>query len=167
MSKRAGLYISLEELIKQVGLDVARFFFLQRGANSHLIFDLELAKKKSQENPVYYVQYAYARICSILKKAGKIKPKLKRLEKTSELDLIKQLIKFPEIIEDTAKDYQVQRIPQYSIQLAESFHRFYQECQVISDDKEKTQARLALILATKVVLEETFKLMGISNPEKM
>ena len=180
MSKRAGLYISLEKLIKEVGLDVARFFFLQRGANSHLIFDLELAKKKSQENPVYYVQYAYARIFSILKKSkiqnskSQINPKFKiqnskLLNHSSELNLIKQLVRFPEIIEDTAatKDYQVQRIPQYAVELSESFHRFYQDCQVISDDKEKTQARLALILATKVVLEETLKLMGINALQKM
>jgi len=112
MSKRAGVFVTLEQLINEVGLDVARFFFLQRAANSHLIFDLELAKKKSRENPVYYVQYAFARISSILRKA-KIKPAkaFGRLKEKEELDLIKQLIRLPEIIEDTAKDYQVQRLP--------------------------------------------------------
>ncbi len=177
MSKRAGVYLTLEELIKEVGLDVARFFFLQRSAGSHLNFDLKLAKKKSQENPVYYVQYAYARICSILKKT-KIKPGKIILEEKAELDLAKQLIRFSEIVEDTAKDYQVQRIPQYAVDLAESFHRFYQECQVIpapyrtcsdmgSDDKKLTQARLGLILAVKNTLKNTLDLMGISAPEKM
>src|SRR4030042_2209587 len=117
MSKRKGVYVTLEKLINEVGLDAARFFFLARAANSHLIFDLELAKKKSQENPVYYVQYAHARIHSILAKfkTQSLKFKtttknLKLLKHQSELDLIKQLIRFPEIIEDIAKDYQVQRI---------------------------------------------------------
>jgi len=176
MSKRAGKYIALEQLVNEVGLDAARFFFLARAANSHLIFDLELAKKKSQENPVYYVQYAHARIHSILAKYKThpvIRPGAqsndwaKLLNHPSELDLIKQLIRFPEIIEDIAKDYQVQRIPQYAIDLAESFHRFYQECQVISDEKEKTQARIALISATQTILKNTLNLMGISSPSKM
>ena len=174
MSKRAGKYIALEQLVDEVGLDAARFFFLARAANSHLIFDLELAKKKSQENPVYYVQYAHARICSILAKlktqSSKLKTatkNLKLLKEPSELNLIKQLIRFPEIVEDTAKDYQVQRTPQYAVDLAESFHRFYQECQVISDDKEKTQARIALISATQIMLKNTLNLMGINAPEKM
>jgi len=174
MSKRKGVYVTLEKLINEVGLDAARFFFLARAANGHLIFDLELAKKKSQENPVYYVQYAHARIHSILAKfkTQSLKFKtttknLKLLKHQSELDLIKQLIRFPEIIEDIAKDYQVQRLPQYAIDLAESFHRFYQECQVISDEKEKTQARIALISATQIILKNTLNLMGIATPESM
>ena len=169
MSKRAGVFIELKELINEVGLDVARFFFLARAANSHLVFNLELAKKKSQENPVYYVQYAYARINSILAKSNPPAggQNLKLLDSSEELNLIKQLIRFPEVVEDTAKDYQIQRLPQYSIDLAESFHRFYEKCQVISDNKETTRARLALLLATKIVFENTFNLMGISAPEKM
>jgi len=169
MSKRAGVFIELKELINEVGLDVARFFFLARAANSHLVFNLELAKKKSQENPVYYVQYAYARINSILAKSNPPAggQNLKLLDSSEELNLIKQLIRFPEVVEDTAKDYQIQRLPQYSIDLAESFHRFYEKCQVISDDKELTNARLALLAVTKIVFENTFNLMGISAPEKM
>jgi len=171
MSKRAGVFIELKELINEVGLDVARFFFLARAANSHLVFNLELAKKKSQENPVYYVQNAYARIHSILAKSkiqmSNVKLNLKLLDSSEELNLIKQLIRFPEIVEDAAKDYQIQRLPQYSIDLAESFHRFYEKCQVISDDKELTNARLALLAVTKIVFENTFNLMGISAPEKM
>jgi len=166
MSKRAGNYITIDELIDEVGLDVARFFFLQRTAGNHLNFDLKLAKKKSQENPVYYVQYAYARICSILAKT-KIKPGKIILDKDSELDLAKQIIRFPEIVEDTVSDYQVQRIPQYAIDLAENFHRFYQECQVISEDKKLTQARLSLISITKDTLKQVFDLMGVSAPKKM
>jgi len=175
MSKRKGVYWGIDKLIDEkdgVGLDVSRFFFLQKGANSHLIFDLDLAKKKSQENPVYYVQYAHARISSILRKAQISNfqfpiSNFQLLKEPSELALIKQLVRFPEIIEDTAWNYQVQRIPQYSIELAESFHRFYQNCKVISDDKELSQARLSLILATQIVFKNTLNLMGISAPEEM
>lgn len=169
MSKRAGTYIAVNELIAEVGLDATRFFSLSRGANSHLNFDLKIAKEKSSKNPVYYVQYAYARISSILRKA-KIKPSkdFSLLNKKEELDLIKQLIRFEEIVEDTAKDYQIQRIPQYAIELAESFHRFYQSCQVIGNDNPAlTGSRLALVLATQKVLKETLDLMGISSPQKM
>ena len=168
MSKRKGIFITLEKLIDEVGLDAARLFFLKRAANSHLIFDLELAKKKSKENPVYYVQYAHARISSILRKA-KIKHgrTFDKLEKKEELDLIKQLIRLPGVVEDTVKDYQVQRLTQYVIDLAESFHRFYQECQVLTKDKELTKARLGLIKAVQTTLKETLGLMGISAPSKM
>jgi arginyl-tRNA synthetase len=170
MSKRAGVFITLRELVDEVGLDAARFFFLQRAADSHLIFDLELAKKKSQESPVYYVQYAYARICSILRKAKSSKfqvPSSKLLNHPSELDLIKQIIRFPEIIEDTARDYQVQRLPQYAIELAEAFHKFYQKCPVLTDDKKLTQSRLGLIKSVQKVLKETLDLMGVEAPSKM
>lgn len=172
MSKRKGVYFGLDRLIdpkKGVGLDVTRFFFLTRSPGSHLIFDYDLAKERSEKNPVYYVQYAHARICSILRKVKNQKPKasFELLNHPSELDLIKQLIKLPEIVEDTARDYQVQRIPQYAIDLTTAFHQFYENCRVISEDKELTQTRLSLILAVKNVLKNTFDLMGISAPEKM
>lgn len=169
MSKRTGTYITLDELIDEVGLDIARFFFLTRGPDTHLNFDLDLAKEQSEKNPVYYIQYAYARICSIFKKAAeKIETKnLKLLKESSELTLIKQLIKFPEIIEDTAKDYQIQRILQYGLELANSFHLFYRDCKVISEDKKLSQGRLALVSAVKIVLKDVLDLMGISAPEKM
>lgn len=175
MSKRTGTYVTIDELIDEVGLDAARFFFLTRSPGSHLNFDLDLAKEKSEKNPVYYVQYAHARICSILRKskvnppAGgqKSKANFKLLNHPSELTLIKQLIRFPEIIEDIARDYQVQRITQYAVDLATGFHQFYRDCQVLSDDKKLSQARLSLISATQVVLKNTLNLMGISAPEKM
>lgn len=169
MSKRKGIYWGIDELIEELGLDVVRFFFLNRSFDSHLIFDLDLAKEQSKKNPVYYIQYAHARISNILKKS-KEKPKglnLKSLDKPTELALIKELIRFPEIIEETVQDYQTHRIPQYAIDLADAFHRFYEECQVISEDKKLTQARLSLISAVKVVLRNTLDLMGISAPEKM
>ena len=173
MSKRSGLYVTLEELIDEVGLDVTRFFFLQRAAGSHLIFDMDLAKEKSEKNPVYYIQYAYARICSILRKAQipkskfQIKSKIQNLKEPSELELIKQLIRFPEVIEDVAKDYQVQRMPSYALELVAAFHKFYENCRVISEDKELTRTRLSLVLVTQEVLKNTLDLMGISAPEHM
>ncbi|MDD2696736.1 MAG: arginine--tRNA ligase [Candidatus Pacebacteria bacterium] len=168
MSKRTGTYVTLDELIDEVGLDVARFFFLTRSPDTHLNFDLDLAKEQSEKNPVYYIQYAHARICSILKKAtvGDSTKHLK-LEDPAELRLVKQLIRLPEIIEDISKDYQVQRLSQYAVDLATTFHKFYQECRVISEDKNLTQARLSLVLATKIVLKNTLDLMGISAPEEM
>ena len=169
MSKREGVYTMIQELIEQVGLDAVRFFFLTRGVNNHLIFDLDLAKEQSQKNPVYYVQYAHARISSIIKKSKvKIgKTNLNLLDNEKELNLIKELIKFPEVVEDTAKDYQVQRLGHYATKLADNFHRFYEGCQVISEDKKMTQARLGLISATKITLKNVLELMGISSPEKM
>jgi len=172
MSKRTGVFVTIDELLAQIPLDVARFFFLTRSYDNHLNFDLELAKEQSEKNPVYYVQYAHARICSILAKtlpAGRQK-KTKNNElliHPSELDLIKQLIRLPEIIEDTANDYQIQRLPQYAVDLATSFHQFYRDCRAISEDKNLTQARLALVSAVKIVLKNTLSLMGISAPEKM
>lgn len=170
MSKRTGIYVTIDELIDEVGLDVARFFFLSRSADSHLIFDLDLAKEQSEKNPVFYIQYAYARICSIFKKSPKLNFRssdLRLLNDSSELSLIKQLIRLPEIVEDIAKDYQVQRLPQYAMDLAAAFHQFYRDCQVISENVPLSKARLSLLLAVKIVLKNTLDLMGISSPEKM
>jgi len=170
MSKRAGIYVTLEELVDEVGLDVARFFFLMNSLDTHMDFDLDLAKERSEKNPVFYVQYAHARISSLLRKAKSLKPQTKNLEllnHPAELNLIRQLVKFPEIIEDTVKDYGVHRLPYYTLKLATSFHDFYEKCRVISDDKELGQARLALVNATKIVLENTLEIMGVSAPEKM
>ena len=131
---------------------------------------MDLAKEKSDKNPVFKIQYAYARINSIFKKS-KIRnlksENIKLLKENSELELIKQLIRFPEIIKDTARDYQLQRLPNYAIELSESFHKFYENCKVISEDKKLTEARLSLILAVKNVLKNILELMGINAPEKM
>ncbi|MDP3093201.1 MAG: arginine--tRNA ligase [bacterium] len=195
MSKRAGVYVTMDELLEMAGRDATRFFFLQKAAGTHLNFDVDQAKEQSAKNPVYYVQYAHARISSIIKKlkiqnsrlrassaeaaakagqgfGGQAKSKityqkLKLLNHQSELALIKQLIRLPEVVEDTAKDYQVQRLPQYALDLATSFHQFYRDCRVITEDKNLAKARLALILATKIVLKNTLDLMGITAPERM
>ena len=169
MSKRAGTYVTIDELIEEVGSDAARFFFLMRGPGSHLNFDLDLAKERSQKNPVYYVQYAHTRISSILRKsemsfkgAG-----LGLLKEPSELALAKEIVRLPEIMEDIAKDYQVQRLTQYARDLADAFHKFYEDCQVLTKDQDLAKARLSLILAAKIALANALGVMGISLPEKM
>ena len=174
MSKRKGKVITLEWLINEAGADAVRFIYLMKSPDTQMEFDVALAKDQSDKNPVYYVQYAHARICSILRKLKnenhKLKPAIKNLKllnHPSELGLVKQLIKFPEIIEDTAKDYQVQRIPQYALDLAASFHQFYHDCRVISEDVHLSEARLGLSLATKIILKSVLSLIGISAPEKM
>ena len=171
MSKRLGTYVTVDELLELVNLDAARFFFLSRSPDTHLNFDINLAKEQSEKNPIFYIQYAHARICSILKKIpGKLKivnPRLKLLSHQSEMALMKQLARFPEVVEDTVRDYQVQRLPEYAFGLATAFHAFYRDCRVISSGKDLTQARIVLVLATKTVLKNTLDLMGISSPEKM
>jgi arginyl-tRNA synthetase len=176
MSKREGTYVTLDELIDEVGQDVTRFFFLERALNTHMDFDLDLAKAHSQKNPVYYIQYAHARICSILNKSQisniknqtNTKSQISKLKEPEEIALIKKLIKLPEIVEEIVGDYQVQKLPTYAIELADSFHRFYEKCPVInSGDNNLTAARLLLLKATQIVLKNTLDLMGISAPEKM
>jgi len=180
MSKRKGVYVTMDELLKDVGSDVVRFLFLQKSISTHLNFDLDLARQQSEKNPVYYIQYAHARICSILRQGEKSKipvlltagqnPKtenLKLLNHPSELELIKRLIRWPEIIKDTSKDCQVQRLPQYAVDLATVFHQFYRDCRVLTESRPRQEARIGLILATRIVLKNTLNLMGISAPEKM
>jgi len=182
MSKRAGTYITLDELLAEIPLDVARWFFLMRSPDTHMDFDLDLAREQSDKNPVYYAQYAYARICSILRKSNIKNYSLSEVEglallsHPSELSLIKQLIRLPEIIADTACDYQVHRLPQYALDLVRSFHKFYEECRVLETpkgtegqpvNKDLAQSRLALCEATRIVLKNVLDLMGINSPEKM
>ncbi len=169
MSKREGNIVEFKTLIDEVGTDAMRFFFLQRSSNSHLSFDLDLAKEKTQNNPVFYVQYALARISSILRQAEQ-KPKTNNfdlIQHRTELSLIKELLKLPVILENIAKDYQVHRLPKYALDIASSFHKFYTECKVLSEEKELTSARLSLCEATQVVLKNVLDIMGISQPEKM
>lgn len=175
MSKRKGEYVTLEALVKEVGLDAARYFFLEKSSDTHMDFDLDLAKERSAKNPVYYIQYAHARIASILHKArngGSRAYRLPRatpslLKEKEETDLIKKLIQFPEIVEDAARDYQVHRLPRYAFELARLFHDFYERHRVITEDKELTEARLALIAGTQIVLKNVLGLMGIDSPDKM
>lgn len=169
LSKRKGNIIELEELVDLVGLDVARYFYLTKSLDTQMEFDLDLAREQSQKNPVFYIQYAYARINSILKSAKeKIKsPKFDLLVENEEMKLIKQLLRFPEILEEVGNDYQINKLISYTYDLASLFHKFYQECRVLGEDKNLTDARLALISGTKNILAESLDLLGISKPEKM
>jgi len=174
MSKRAGTYVSVDDLINEVGCDATRFFFLMHSADTHMNFDMDLAKEKSEKNPVYYVQYAHARIASILKKAEFLRLKLKNFEGLSlkihpkERSLIFELLKFPDLVEEISKNYAVHYLPQYVIGLADKFHSFYSECRVIDENNlELTARRLELVKAVKIVLAETLRLMGIHAPDKM
>lgn len=176
MSKRAGVYVFMDELLDNVGKDAVRFMFLQKSPDTHLNFDITLAKEQSKNNPVYYVQYSYARICSIFRKmlptidvAEEINLNLfALLTHPAELNLIRQLNKFSEIIEDTAKDYQVQRLPQYAVELAGDFHKFYEQCRVLGEDNmDLSRARVGLTKAAQIILKNTLVLMGVSVLEKM
>lgn len=169
MSKRAGVYVTLDELIDMVGLDVTRFFFLMHSNNKAMDFDLDLAKEKSNKNPVFYVQYAHARICSILDKTKGLK-EYSHKDKTlhlAEKELIKELIKWPEIVEEVIENYEVHKICFYTIALADKFHDFYENCRVIEENNLVNEGRLFLVKTTKQVLENTLKILGVSAPDKM
>jgi arginyl-tRNA synthetase len=169
MSTRKANFITLDELIAETGEDVVRYFFLMRTISSHLNFDLGLAKQRSDENPVYYLQYAHARISSILRNAGagngEFNPAL--LEHPAEIDLIKTLLLFPDMVESCAAAYEPHRLAEYLQGVATAFHKFYHECRVIGDDAPLTAARLALSRATQTVLRNGFAILGISAPEQM
>jgi arginyl-tRNA synthetase len=173
MSKRKGVFTTLGELIKEVGLDAARYFFLMHSIDSHMDFDLDSAKERSKKNPVYYVQYAGARMHSILAKSQIPKSKLQINPKFQnpnnyERNLILKLIQFPEIIEDIAKDYQVHRLTTYVYELAKVFTDFYENVPVLkAENKEFKKSRLALISVSRNILEKSLSLMGISAPERM
>ncbi|MEX2043376.1 MAG: arginine--tRNA ligase [Patescibacteria group bacterium] len=170
MSKRAGTAVQPEELLGSVEPDVIRFFFVMKSVDTHMDFDLDLAKEHSQKNPVYYLKYAYARIAGILKKAGKAAKKdadLSRLGEPAETALIQQLAEWPQVVAETADDYQVQRVPHYALAVADAFHKFYEQCRVVGDDEDLTAARLRLVGATKLTLEQAGAVLGIELPEKM
>ncbi len=176
MSKRAGKIVTLDDLVAEVGKDAARYFFIDRRPSSHLDFDLELAKKKSNENPVYYVQYAHARINSILKKARKEKITLKnfqtkhlrKLRLSAEISLIKKILDLPNVLNAAADKREPHRLPNYVHELAGMFHKYYAKYKIVSPDHyELSQCRLYLISAVKNVIAISLDLMGISAPKKM
>ncbi len=175
MSKRAGEFITLKDVIDEVGKDAARYFYIMRSTDTHLDFDLELAKKESTDNPVYYVQYAHARICSILAEVEKEEVKFKSideidlsyLEVDEEIALIKKLAAFPLEIAKSAQSKAPHHITRYADQLANLFHKFYNKCHVLIDNQELMQARLQLVRATKIVLVNLFEILGVNAPESM
>ena len=174
MSKRTGQSITLTELIEEVGTDAARFFFIMRSIDSQLDFDLDLAKSRSNENPVYYIQYAHARICSIFRQADEAKilysektAKLELLNDATEVALIKKLTEYPEEISYSAKERAPHRIARYAHDLAGLFHSFYNQCRIMGVDEDLAIARLALVGAVKNNILHSLNILGISAPEKM
>ena len=174
LSKREGNITAFEELVDEVGVDAARFFYLTRSLDAQMEFDIALAKQQSKKNPVYYVQYSHARAASILSRA---KLKRKRVKVTKEqlgmlvgegeLKLLRKLIQFPQIVEDTAQDFQVHHMTTYALELAQEFNQFYRDFRVLADDEDIRAARLALTAATGIVLRNCLGLLGISAPKKM
>jgi arginyl-tRNA synthetase len=178
MSKRAGNVVTLREVMDEVGVDAARFFFIERAPESHLVFDLALAVEHSQKNPVYYVQYGHARIASILRRAGETEraAPLERaraardvalLDHPAEIALIRRLSDLERTVVDAAKDRAPHRVAEFAHAVASDFHGFYTECVVLGEDDALASARLSLCLAAKIVLASCLKLLGVSAPEKM
>ena len=173
MSTRKANFVTMDELVKEVNQDVLRYFFVMRGMNSHLNFDLDLATDQSEKNPVYYLQYAHARICNIIKRYEALdNSKLKNynhslLKHQSEIRLLKKLEQFPLIIENSRTALEPQTIATYLYDTANNFHKFYSDCRVITDDEELTKSRIALIQAVKIVLSNGLAILGITAPERM
>jgi arginyl-tRNA synthetase len=172
VSKRSGDIITLREVVDEVGPEVCRFFFLSRSSDAQMDFDLELAKKESPENPVYYVQYAHARIASIFRLAEErgidyADGDVSLLNTEPELVLIRRMLRLPEIVEIAARTLEPHHLAYYAQDLATVFHSFYKQCRVVSKDEALTKARLKLVAAAKLVLARTLHLMGVTAPEKM
>jgi arginyl-tRNA synthetase len=175
MSTRAGEFETLEDVVKEVGRDAARFIFLTRHHESPLDFDLEVAKKKTNDNPVYYVQYVHARIASILRNSlergiqtGEWRDEaVARLVEPEEIHLIKAMARYPEVVENSARYMEPHRIPFYLMELSAAFHAYYNKHRVLSDDPILTEGRLCLVAAVKKVIGNGLTLMGVSSPEKM
>jgi arginyl-tRNA synthetase len=173
MSKRAGEFITLDALLDEVGVDAARWSFASRAATSAIDFDIELVKQQSNENPVYYVQYAHARIASILRKAAEagLSPATTvagTLGDGPEATLARHIVRLPEIVEDAVIAEETQGVTAYATELATAFHAFYRDARVVDPDApERSAARLALASATQITLARTLGLLGISTPESM
>nr|MBP7060923.1 arginine--tRNA ligase [Candidatus Moranbacteria bacterium] len=173
MSKRAGNVVSIDELIEAIGPDVTRFFFLLYSPDTHMNFDLSLAEERSQKNPVYYVQYAHARLASLLRKAKEEgfdfeEGNAALLIHPKERILLAELMAFPDVVAEISEEYAVHHLPQYAIGLADRFHSFYDACRVMDPEvRELSLARLRLVASVKIVLGETLRLMGVSAPESM
>lgn len=175
MSTRSGDFITLKEVVSEVGVDATRFFFLMRSSDTHLDFDLELAKKETPENPVFYIQYAHARICSIFQTASEqrisLPPaselNLALLTHDEELDLIKKILAFPDVVEKSALNLEVYRIPYYLQELVSIFHSYYNKYRIVTDDVPLTHVRLFLLDFVRNIVKNGLELLGVTAPEKM
>jgi len=172
LSKRTGEIITLREVVEEVRADACRYFFLARAADSHMDFDLELAQRQSDENPVYYVQYAHARVAGILMFAGErgvdyADGDVSLLTHPAEMALVRKMMLLPELVEGIARTLEPHHLPHYAVELATVFHDFYGKCRVVSDDEPLTKARLKLVAACKTGLARTLGLMGVTAPDRM
>jgi len=174
MGKRTGEFVALEEVLAEVGRDAARFFFLMRKSDSHLDFDLDLAKKQSSENPVFYVQYAHARVASIFEQATKSGVQIgdravpvERLELAEELELIRAMIQFNDVLEESVRELEPHRLVFYLLDLAGQFHRYYNRTRVISEDSDLSRARLLLIENVQKTVRRGLEILGVDAPMKM
>ncbi|PSQ54634.1 MAG: arginine--tRNA ligase, partial [Bacteroidetes bacterium QH_10_64_37] len=173
MSTRRANYVTLDDLIDQVGADVTRFFFLMRSPDTHLNFDLELAEEESEKNPVFYLQYAHARICSILDKAEEVgfshdeDADLSLLTHEEEIALIKELLRFPQELQNAAENRAPHFVPNYLRDVATAFSQFYDNCRIIGEADGLASARMRLALAAKTVLKNGLTVLGISAPRQM
>jgi len=174
LSKRRGDIVTIRELIEDIGRDAVRFFFLMRSVDAHLDFDLDLARQQSAENPVYYVQYAHTRLCSILREAesadylGKVDGDLSLLIHPDELELLRKLADYPAEVLRAARELGPHRLPHFARELAQAVHQFYTNCRVLdADDAEMSRARLALVAGSRIVLANILALMGITAPQRM
>jgi arginyl-tRNA synthetase len=172
ISKRAGSYVTLRDLVDEVGRDATRFFLVSRKADSEFTFDVDLAKSQSEDNPVYYVQYAHARICSVLSQSGEAvetlpDTDLSPLTSAREMSLLNRLGEYPEILDIAARELAPHQVAFYLRELAGEFHSYYNAERVLVDDTSVRRARLALFLAVRQVLQNGLRLLGVGAPEKM
>jgi arginyl-tRNA synthetase len=172
LSKRAGSYVTLRDLIDEVGCDATRYFLAARRADSQLVFDIDLARAQTNDNPVYYIQYAHARICSVLNQWGGdtallANVDLTPLTQTHETALMQRLTEYPEVVADAAKELAPHTVANYLKDLASDLHSYYNEYKFLIDDETVKLARLSLISATQQVLKNGLNLLGVSAPEKM
>ncbi len=174
MSKRTGKAVTMRDLVDEVGLDATRYFFAMRSADSHMDFDLDLAVSQSNENPVYYAQYAHARICSILRQADEQgvtfneSANISLIKEEKEIDLLKKVGEFTGVVADSAKKRSPHRVVTYINELASAFHSFYNAAKVLDDsNRELSEARLLLVRSVQITLQNALKLIGVSSPEKM
>jgi arginyl-tRNA synthetase len=182
MSKRAGQYVTMKDLLEEVDVDAARFVFLTKTHDSPLDFDIDMVKKNDSDNPVYYVQYAHARICSIFRKAESegvdvniagIENELEMLKLDEEIDLIRFLIEFPGLLDNICESFEAHRLTYYLTDLAAQFHKYFNlgtkkaENRIISDDQRLARARLALADSIRIVIRNGLNLLGVGSPEKM
>jgi arginyl-tRNA synthetase len=169
MSRRAGVGISLKEMLDEVGPDALRYFFLLRSADAHMEFDVDLARRQSSENPVFYAQYAHARLANVLSFGSGVggRPALERLDSEWELELMRVMLRWPDVVREAAEAREPHRLAFFTDELAAAIHRFYKNCRVVTEDQPLTAARLLLSRAARTTLANALGLMGVSAPNRM